>query len=61
MFEAGTVVLIPFPNSDLSASKDRPVLMLAQPDARGDFVGMPLTHQSTTAIASIKTRCRTIS
>ena len=45
MFEAGTVVLIPFPYSDLSAVKKRPVLMLTQPDAQGDFVGMPLTSQ----------------
>ena len=45
MFEAGTVVVIPFPYSDLSAAKKRPVLMLTQPDARGDFVGMPLTSQ----------------
>lgn len=46
MFEAGTVVLIPFPYSDLSAIKKRPVLMLTQPDARGDFVAMPLTSQA---------------
>ena len=45
MFEAGTVVVIPFPYSDFSATKKRPVLMLTQPDARGDFVGMPLTSQ----------------
>jgi len=43
MLEAGTIVLIPFPYSDLSNAKKRPVLMLTQPDAQGDFVGMPLT------------------
>ena len=45
MFEAGTVVVIPFPYSGLSAAKKRPVLMLTQPDERGDFFGMPLTTQ----------------
>jgi len=45
MFEAGTVVLMPFPYSDLSATKKRPVLMLTLPDALGDFVGMPLTSK----------------
>ncbi|MEN9376091.1 MAG: hypothetical protein RL710_1248 [Pseudomonadota bacterium] len=43
MLEAGTIVLIPFPYSDLSNVKKRPVLMLSQPDHQGDFVGMPLT------------------
>ncbi len=46
MFEAGTVVLIPFPYSDLSNAKKRPVLMLTPPDSQGDFVAMPLTSQS---------------
>ena len=32
MFEAGTVVVMPFPFSDASATKRRPVLMLTQPD-----------------------------
>ncbi|MGB4913535.1 MAG: hypothetical protein WBO95_15695 [Candidatus Dechloromonas phosphoritropha] len=43
MYEAGSVVLIPFPFSDLSASKRRPVLMLTAADARSDFIAMPLT------------------
>jgi mRNA interferase MazF len=52
MLEAGTIVLIPFPYSDLSNAKKRPVLMLTQPDAQGDFVGMPLTtkYQSSPAL-----------
>jgi len=45
MLDAGTVVLIPFPYSDLSATKKRPVLMLTQPDGMGDFIGMPLTSK----------------
>ena len=51
MFEAGTVVLMPFPFSDSSANKRRPVLMLTQPDHQGDFVGMPLTSQPQPAPA----------
>ncbi len=46
MFEAGAVVLIPFPYSNLSNVKKRPVLMLTRPDGRGDFVAMPLTSQA---------------
>jgi mRNA interferase MazF len=43
--EVGTIVMMPFPFSDSSATKKRPVLMLTQPDHQGDFVGMPLTTQ----------------
>lgn len=45
MLEAGVIVMMPFPFSDSSATKKRPVLMLTQPDHQGDFVGMPLTSQ----------------
>ena len=45
MVEAGSVILIPFPFSDLSSSKRRPVLMLTAADARNDFVAMPLTSK----------------
>jgi mRNA interferase MazF len=53
MLEAGTVVLIPFPYSDLTAQKKRPVLMLTRPDGLGDFIGMPITSkpQPSPAIA----------
>ncbi len=51
MFEPGTLVLIPFPYSDLSATKKRPVLMLTRPDAMGDFIGMPLTSRPQPAPA----------
>lgn len=40
MFEAGALVLLPFPYSDVSASKRRPVLALTRPDEYGDFIGM---------------------
>ncbi len=45
MFERGDLVLIPFPFSDLSATKKRPVLMLTQPDAYGDFVALAVTSR----------------
>lgn len=51
MFEAGTVVLIPFPFSDLSSAKKRPVLMLTRPDNRGDFIAMPITSKPQPAPA----------
>lgn len=51
MYEIGTVVLMPFPFSDASATKRRPVLMLTQPDHQGDFIGMPLTSQPQAAPA----------
>jgi mRNA-degrading endonuclease toxin of MazEF toxin-antitoxin module len=51
MFDAGTVVLMPFPFSAASAAKRRPVLMLTQPDHQCDFVGMPLTNQAQPAPA----------
>ena len=49
--EVGTIVMMPFPYSDSSATKRRPVLMLTQPDHQGDFVGMPLTTQPQAAPA----------
>ena len=45
MPERGDVVLLPFPFSDLSASKRRPVLVLAGADAYGDFIAMPVTSR----------------
>ena len=41
--EPGRLVLIPFPYSDLSSSKRRPVLVLTSPDAHGDFIGLAVT------------------
>jgi len=51
MFEAGTVVLIPFPFSDLSSTKKRPVLMLTPPDSRSDFMAMAITSKPQPAPA----------
>ena len=44
-FEPGTVVLLPFPFSDLQSEKRRPVLLLSAPDGFGDFVGIALTSR----------------
>jgi mRNA interferase MazF len=46
MFEAGDLVLLPFPFSDLTSTKRRPVLMLTAPDAQGDFVACPVTSRA---------------
>jgi mRNA interferase MazF len=45
MFERGDVVLVPYPFTDLSASKRRPVLALTAPDSYGDFIGLPITSR----------------
>lgn len=44
-FERGDLLLIPFPFTDLSAAKQRPVLALTAANARGDFVGLPVTSR----------------
>lgn len=44
--EAGSLVVIPFPFSDLTATKRRPVLLLNNPDSYGDFIAMPVTSQA---------------
>ena len=48
MLEAGSIVLVPFPYTDLSASKKRPVLLLTDTHVRGDFIAMALTSKSQT-------------
>lgn len=45
------VVLLPFPFTDLSASKLRPVLVLRAPDLRGDFLAVQITSQAGHAMA----------
>ncbi len=37
------IVGIPFPYTDLSARKKRPVLVLTHLDHRGDFIALPVT------------------
>jgi mRNA interferase MazF len=48
------LVLVPFPFTNLSARKRRPVLCLTEPDAFGDFLGVAVTskahHENSVAI-----------
>lgn len=46
MFEAGALVLLPFPFSDASTEKRRPVLVLTAPNEYGDFIGMAVSSRS---------------
>src|SRR4051812_2459082 len=45
MPERGDLLLVPFPFSDLSATKRRPVLALTAPDSYGDFIALPVTSR----------------
>jgi mRNA interferase MazF len=46
MLDAGSLVVLPFPFSDLRATKRRPVLLLTTPDRYGDFLAMAVTSQA---------------
>lgn len=46
MFEPGELVLVPFPFSDLSSAKRRPVLALTAPDSMGDVIACPITSRA---------------
>jgi mRNA interferase MazF len=43
MLKPGDIVLIPFPYSDLSSEKKRPVVVVTAPDRFGDFVAAGIT------------------
>jgi mRNA interferase MazF len=45
MFERGDLLIVPFPFSDLSTTKRRPVLALTRPDGYGDFIALPVTSR----------------
>lgn len=46
MARAGDVVLLPFPFTDLSAAKKRPVLLLSDEDSLGDFLAVAVTSKA---------------
>ncbi|MBF0436848.1 MAG: type II toxin-antitoxin system PemK/MazF family toxin [Magnetococcales bacterium] len=46
-FKPCDLVVVPFPFSELNASKKRPVLILTEPDERGDFIGLAVTSIPT--------------
>src|SRR4051812_26307543 len=48
MPERGDLLLVPFPFTDLSAAKRRPVLALTSEDAYGDFIALPVTSRPQT-------------
>jgi mRNA interferase MazF len=41
----GDLALVPFPFTDLSSAKRRPVLVLADSDGYGDFLGVAVTSR----------------
>jgi mRNA interferase MazF len=45
MFERGELLLVPYPFTDLSAAKRRPVLALTTIDSYGDFIALPVTSR----------------
>ena len=45
--QPGDIVLIPFPFSDLSTTKKRPVLAITMLDSRGDFTALAITSRFT--------------
>jgi mRNA interferase MazF len=49
MPERGDLLLVPFPFTDLSAAKRRPVLALTKLDGFGDFIALPVTSRSQQA------------
>jgi mRNA interferase MazF len=46
-FKPGDIVGLPYPFSDLSSRKKRPVLILTRADYRGDFMGLAITSVLT--------------
>jgi mRNA interferase MazF len=46
MLKRSDIVQIPFPFSDLTHQKNRPVMLLTSPDAFGDFLAEAITSQA---------------
>ena len=47
----GDLIGIPFPYSDLTTKKRRPVLVLTSPDRHGDFICLAVTSVPTVEVA----------
>ena len=47
MYKPGDLVGIPFPYSDMTTTKRRPVLVVTAPDRHGDFMGLAVTSVVT--------------
>jgi len=45
MFERRELLIVPYPFTDQSSSKRRPVLVITSPDHHGDFIAMPVTSR----------------
>jgi mRNA interferase MazF len=50
-FRSGDIVLVPFPFTDLSASKRRPALLLRSLGEFGDWLCLPVTTQNAHALS----------
>ena len=46
MFRPGDVVVIPYPFTDRTHTKMRPVLVITAADGHGDFIGLAITSKS---------------
>lgn len=51
MFHSGDIVLVPFPFTDLSASKRRPALLLRSLGEFGDWLCLPVTTQNAHVVS----------
>jgi mRNA interferase MazF len=45
MLQVAEIVLIPFPFTDLTAQKKRPVLVISEVDANNDFIALAITSK----------------
>jgi mRNA interferase MazF len=50
-FRSGDIVLVPFPFTDLSASKRRPALLLRSLGEFGDWLCLPVTTQNAHSLS----------
>jgi len=45
MLQVGEIILIPFPFTDLTAQKKRPILVISEVDANNDFIALAITSK----------------